>query len=76
MKKLIAVILLATGSMFGQVSFGIRLGQPPLRAWNALDRELRAPTTSGWTVIGIPKEIDTAGMTGIGLGRPMRVPPG
>jgi hypothetical protein len=29
MKKLIAVILLAAGSMFGQVSFGIRLGQPP-----------------------------------------------
>lgn len=29
MKKLIAVILLAAGSMFGQVSVGIRLGQPP-----------------------------------------------
>ena len=29
MKKLVAVILLAAGSMFGQVSFGIRLGQPP-----------------------------------------------
>ena len=29
MKKLIAVILLAAGSMVGQVSFGIRLGQPP-----------------------------------------------
>jgi hypothetical protein len=27
--KLIAVMLLAAGSMFGQVSFGIRIGQPP-----------------------------------------------
>ncbi len=29
MKKLIAVILLAAGSMFGQVSIGIRIGAPP-----------------------------------------------
>src|SRR5258706_11045599 len=29
MKKLIAVILLTAGSMFGQVSIGIRIGTPP-----------------------------------------------
>ena len=67
--KLSVLMLLAGGTLFAQVSIGIRIGAPPPPRVIRVSREVRAPDIFGWQATGIRPAIITNGTMDIGRSR-------